>query len=254
MGRDVLPSVSWLKENLSKSSGEEVVGSLEEGLRWLERMALDKEADALFLAAAEGGDDVEINADGEGDAARIQWRRLRSFLGGIKALCVERGISCGAGSLQETKRKHVVVSPPLGLRTSKEVVAAVSAAAARTAEAGLRPSSSDSDDHRWDGWLVFAVAVTLASSEDRPFLCRCALQSVWGDSGLPRIQMIELLCKMYVALRPAVVVKAKTQGSTTGFQAASGVSYADTWDGAGSYRLRNDLLQCIYALESYFVR
>lgn len=273
MHRDILPSVSWLREQrFSECAGEEVMGFFEATVRWLERMAAEKEGEALCLAglaAAEGGHDgggdgVEIDVDGDGEA-RIQCRRLRSFFGGVRALCAERGISCGADTLG-ARREHghtaaaSVVSPPFGVRASEEVVAAVSAAAAaRAPEAGGRTSPSDGggggggDDHRWDGWLVFSAAVILASSEDRPFLCRCALQSLWGGAGLPRTQMIELLSKTYVALRPAVV-EAKTEAAATGFQAASGVAAADTWDGTGSYRLRNDLLQCIYALESYFVR
>lgn len=264
LNKGILPPRMWFQENrFSECSGEELMGWLQSAVDSLEVMALDKEGEDLCLAAVEGGDGLDIDVNGDGEA-RVQYRRLCSFLAGVRALCVKHGISCGADELEASTHRltspEKVVSPPFGVRAPEELVAAVSAAAARTAEAGgTPPSSSDGNsnddhdhdhDHRWDGWLVFTVAVTLASSEDRPFLCRCALQSVWGEAGLPRTQMIELLSKVYVALRPV----ANPQASTTGFQAASKVSVEDTWDGTGSYRLRNDLLQCIYALEGYFVR
>lgn len=273
LDRDILPSVEWLQEQrFKKFSGEEAVGLLDDGVRSLDRMARDQEGEELCRVAANGDDGLEFDVDAEGEA-RIQCRRIRSLLAGVRALCAEHGISCGAGEPQESGRNRaaagnvVRVRPPFGLTTTEEVVAAVSAAAARAAESDNRPSTSSlpsngggvggggSRDNRWDGWLVFALAVTLASSEDRPFLCRCALQPVWGRAGLPRTQMIELLSKAYVALRPDEKVEKQASTTTAGFQAAAGVSVPDDgWDGTGSYRLRNDLLQCIYALENYFVR
>lgn len=64
----------------------------------------------------------------------------------------------------------------------------------------------------------------------------------------PRIG-IELLCKMYQAL-----LRFGTVGTAgpTGFQTASDVS--SEWNGMGSYRLREDLRACIWAMEGCSMR
>lgn len=235
--RGLLPSVNWLREKrFDEASGAEVMALLEAGLGWLERESLQEE-DLAFRRAAVG--DGEIDDNGSEGAARVRWRRLRGFLSGIRAFCEERGISCGAD-----RRTAAAATEETG-RT-----AGVHASASPRS----RPSSAERD-HRWDGWLVLAAAVAFAASEYRSFLCRCALQSVFGTNGLPRAPMIELLCRMHVAVRPPAA-KPQPQGRAAGagFQAASSVSTAEAWDGKGSYRLRHDLLLCIFALEGYCVR
>lgn len=256
LGRGLLPSVSWLKNNrFVECSGKKIMDWLEAALQWLEREAVNQENSSFVFLAT---DDSSTGREDDGPA-RLQWRRLNSFLLGIRELCEECDIHCdtaaraAAANLENATRRIAAeraANVPFGLRVGGAAVAAASEAAARTAGSGASPSADD--DHRWDGWLVLAMAVTLAVSEDRVFLCRCVLESVWGTEGLPRPQIIELLCKIHLAVRPPA--KARTQQSAGGFQAASSVSTVKEWDETGSYRLRNDLMQCICALESYFVR
>lgn len=263
INRDMLPPVGWMKENrFCEISGEEGVELLKTGLSWLEAKVAQQEEEEFSLAALSGvddGEEIDLAANASADA--IQLRRFRPFLAGVIAFCEERGISCGAAAGGAAAAPEKTASPPtdapFGLRLEETGAAAPAAAApAAAAPAGSSgPPPTTSNDSRWDGWLVFAAAIALAFSEDRPFLCRCALESVWGTSGLPRTQMIELLSRMYFVLRPSPPARARSQGSTpVGFQAASGVSTTVKWNARGSTRLRNDLVICVCALESYFVR
>ncbi|CAM9971639.1 unnamed protein product, partial [Scytosiphon promiscuus] len=260
--RDMWATCSWFKkERFRECSGKEVMELLEGGLRWLEAKVAHLEELEFCLAALSGdggdGDDVdEIDVDANANTDAIQLQRLRPFLTAVKFFCEERGVSCGSAAA--TPKKSVSPPPnlPFGLRLGKTAAAAAAtAAAAAASEAASGPPPTTSDDTRWDGWLVFTAAIALAFSEDRPFLCRCALESVWGTSGLPRTQIIELLSRMFFALQPAPPARVNSQGTTpTGFQAASSVSTVVRWNATGSNRLRSDLLVCVCALESYFVR
>ena len=231
--RDLCPPRSWLKDSrFRECPGEEGMGLLKAGLRGLE-LSIEQEETGVG-----GGDE---------GAARKQWRRLNSYLAAVEVtLCVERGALVDPPATED--RAPVVV--PFGLRPAEGVMEA--RVAARAVASGNHPCPSGGDDQRWDGWRVFAMAVVFASSEDRPFLCRSFQESAWGTSGLPRTQVIELLSRMCWCLRPSVQKRRQRQAAI-GFQAASGVS-TSTWDAEGSYRLRMDLVQCIYLMEAHFLR
>ncbi len=260
--RDLCPPRSWLKSGrFRECSREEGMSLLKDALRGLELSTEHEEASAV-------GAGVVVGEDGIG---RKQWRRLGPYLAALEAaLCVERG-----GLFDPTSEAEAAVAAeaaargalPFGVRLREGVGEA--RAAARTAASVVDPPSGPSDvididegddgDRRWDGWRVFAVTIVFACSEDRPFLCRSFQESVWGASGMPRTQIIELLSRMCWALRPPVEAQQhqhqQQQQPATGFQAASRVSTSGLgWDAGGSYRLRMDLLQCIYLMEAHFVR
>lgn len=98
----------------------------------------------------------------------------------------------------------------------------------------------------YDGWLVFVLAIATASSEDRPFLCRCAIKRMGEPGGLPWTQLNEIVCSMYLSTLPA------RKPSNSGFQNASDV--VDEQEENGLYRLRHDLLGCVFALENFSIK
>lgn len=219
----------------------------------------DDQQGQMELGDDDDVDDGAGHADGrEENALRAQCRRLEPQLAAVRHLCAERGLlpaatpraASGATSPVETwaTRTFGVRASPAAERAATSAAAA-SAAMPSAAAQEARDRRRRTGEYRWDGWTVFVLAIALAHSEDRQFLCRWTLET-WGKAGgLSRSQMIELLCKMHQALLPSGRV-----GTTgpTGFQTASDVP--SEWNGLGSYRLRADLRATIWALEGFFLR
>lgn len=254
--RVLLPSVEWFRHRrFHQCGGEHVMTRLEGAVRWLDQQAHEEEAGQDENGANDGCEHV----DGcEEKALRAQYRRLKPQLSGARQLCVEKGLLPAAtwrAASGETAPAETSATRAFGVRAGSAGAAATSAAATSAAatsvaaqEARYRRRRRTSGEHLWDGWMVFALVVTLAFSEDRPFLCRWTMQALGETGGLPRSQIIELLCKMHQALRPPDRVGTRR----TSFQTASNVS--SEWNRAGSYQLWADLRACIKAMEACFLR
>lgn len=232
--RLLLPSVEWLSTNkFERCEGEYVMARLEDAVRWLDEQALEEEKDSNGL---------------QWGALRQQWQRLHSQLPVIRRLCVEKGFLPAAAqgpSSGEPSPAEASATRAFGVRASSAEAAAAAAPATQKAE----DRRCATGEHRWDGWKVFALGVALAFSEDRQFLCRWTMEALGETCGLPRSQMLEVLCRMHQALLPPVRMEATPP---VAFQTAA--DFSSEWDATGSYQLRADLRACIQAMEGCFLR
>lgn len=110
-------------------------------------------------------------------------------------------------------------------------------------------SISNGDDRSWSGWEALALALVTSSSRDMLALCCWAVRPLMGSSGgkvfkgkkvflcpgLPRGEVIELLCVILSALRPLE-------------------DNAESIIPLSSTRLKGDLLVCARMLENRDVR
>ena len=182
--RVLLPSVEWFREKgFERCGGEHVMTRLEGAVRWLDLQAQEEEVEQDDNGVSDGGAHIDGR---EEQALRAQCRRLQPQLAGIRQLCVEKGL------LPATTRHAASDETALAeaSATSAEWAAATSVEARKA-----RDPRRTSGEHRWDGWAVFALFVALTFSEDRQFLCRWTMQALGETGGLPRSQIIELLCK-----------------------------------------------------------
>lgn len=252
--RILLPSVEWFREKgFERCGGEHVMTRLEGAVRWLDLQAQEEEVGQGDNGVSDGGAHIDGR---EEQALRAQCRRLQPQLAGVRQLCVEKGLlptTTRRAASDETALAETSATRAFGVREISAEGAATSAVAASAAATSVAAQNTryprrTSREHRWDGWTVFALVVALDFSEDRQFLCRWAMQALGETGGLPRSQIIELLCKMHQAIRPPDRVKT----APTFFQTASNVS--SEWSGAGSYQLWADLRACIKAMEGSFLR
>ncbi|CAN0145928.1 unnamed protein product [Laminaria digitata] len=257
--RVLLPSVEWLRAiNFDGCGGEQIMARLEGAMCWLDRQVREVEEGLFDDGVSDGGGHIDGR---EERAVGAQCRRLEAQLPGVRQLCVEKRLLPAAtpsAASGETPPLETSTTRAFGVWASSADAEAASAAAAAAAAAASAAAASaaaqeaenrrrTTGEHRWDGWKVFALVVALVFSEDRPFLCRWVMQALGETGGLPRSQMIELLCRMHQALRPPDRVGTRP----TRFQTASDVS--SEWNGAGSYQLWADLRVCITAMEGCFL-
>lgn len=247
----VLPSVEWFRtKKFDICEGEHIMSRLEAAVRFLGRFAQRLEAQVQEVGR---GDDVAVG--GGGGAVRAMCEGLKAQLAMFRRLCEERKLLPAAtprAASGETSPAETSATRAFEVRASSADEAAAAAASTAATSAAAQEAENlrrTTGEHRWDGWMVFALVVALAYSEDRQFLCRWTMQALGETSGLPRSQIIELLCKMHQTLLPPG--GEETTGPTD-FQAASTVAS----EGAltGSYRLRQDLRACIKAMEGCFLR
>ena len=240
----VLPPAEWFgSNNFESCEGEQICRRLEDAVRWLDELAREQETGL-------GGEDAPVGR-WQG-TVRVKCERLKSQFPMLRRLFAEKKLLSAATprakASGETSPSETSAIRAFGVTASSaETTAPSSAALAAAQEAEDRRRTTG--EHRWDGWAVFALVLALGFSEDRAFLCRWTMRGLGDTGGLPRSQIIELLCKMHQTLLPPGTVGA---AEATGFQAASTVATA--WDRKGSYRLRQDLRACIKAMESCFLR
>ena len=258
-GKLRFPPLEWFeRSNFNERGAEEIMARLENRVGVLEAIAEKEERELI-----RNGGGIERAGEGYGNEAgdlftdgaeRVQWRRVRSHLRAVKEVAAAAGLLRG-----DPQRTALQQMRPQRARTSVFGVATMAAGAGETDPTAVAAEDSTASSYcecRWNGWKVFSLAILLASSEDRPFLCRSALQSLGDDAvgdtaGLPKPQLLELLCWYYLSLQPP---KKKDRNEPTGFQTASSVSIERTWGGKGSFRLRADLLSCICAVEKFMFR
>lgn len=242
----MLPPAEWfLKNNFENCEGEGIMLRLEDAVRWLDRLAQEQEE-------GRGDDDRAPVGRGQG-SVRVKCERLKMQLPVLRRLCAEKKLlpaaTPRANASGETSPAETSATRAFGERASSTEMTGASAAAALAAAQEAEDRRRGTGEHRWDGWAVFALVVALCFSEDRAFLCRWTMRDLAETGGLPRSQMIEILCKMHQTLLPPGRVGT---AEPTGFQTASAV--ATVWDRKGSYRLRQDLRACIKAMEGCFLR
>lgn len=158
----------------------------------------------------------------EDEGARVLETRLRSQLQGLIIMCADRKL---LGSVPESSAEDT-------------------------------PSSATPEaprDNRWDGWLVFALALATTYSDLRPFICRCAIQRLGESRGVPVWQIIELCSRMFLSLNQ-LSRKRRVAGRPAGFETAGMAAESGGLNGTGAFRLRQDLLMCICALEQYIIK
>lgn len=240
----VLPPAEWFGSNSFEScEGEQICQRLEGAVRWLDQLATKQET-------GRGGEDAPVGR-GQG-TVRVKCERLKSQLPVLRRLFAEKKLLPAATpraiARDETSPTETSAIRAFGVRASSAEAKAPSAAALAAAQEA-EDRRRTTGEHRWDGWAVFALVLALGFSEDRAFLCRWTMRGLGDTGGLPRSQIIELLCKMHQTLLPPGKVG---MAEATAFQAASTV--ATVWDRRGSYRLRQDLRACIKAMESCFLR
>lgn len=175
-------------------------------------------------ALAASGDEIQeaaghVGADSDPGRRRD---RMLGHLAATRALCVEWGLVAAPESNTSGAK----------FNTSK----------ARGSGAGKISAPGG-----WSGWEAFALAVVTSSSVDRLSLCCWAVRPLMSlgrvDAtglscpGLPRGEVIELLCLILCALRSL-----ERDG-------AAWVGLAE-----GSVRLKGDLLVCARVLENWDVR
>ncbi|CAM9988488.1 unnamed protein product, partial [Ectocarpus fasciculatus] len=197
----------------------------------------DDEDGAAVSAMATGDDDGGGGQAEQGNVSGCgkRLRRMRRHLDAVKVLCEEWGL-LGAGG-----------------------------ASAAASSGGGASSGSRSPLGSWSGWEAFGLAIATSASRDRLSLCCWAVRPLMGEDtaadgsggddgsggvqgrqrqapscpGLPRGEVIELLCLMLCALR-----------SMEGGGGGDGpMAQAD-----GSARLKADLLVCARVLENWDVR
>lgn len=136
--------------------------------------------------------------------------------------------------------------------TTAAVVPDKAAGTGRDAEVSGRKGAAAVRRRSWSGWEALALAAVTSSSEDRLALCLWAIRPLMGSDdatgsrvggrgggrgrgrwcpGLPRGQVVELLCLILCALRSL-----------------------DEDRAAGSARLEGDLLACARVLENWDLR
>lgn len=197
-------------------------------LRRLEWAAEQDEDGAMVRVTA---DDARISGDdggvqevdsGPGDESQARRNRVLGHLAATRALCTEWGLVAREGAIKG--RGH----DPAG---------------------GSNGSVSSGDGRSWSGWEALALALVTSSSRDMLTLCCWAIRPLMGSSGgkgfkgkkaflcpgLPRGEVIELLCVILSALR-------RFEENTE-----SGLPL-------GSTRLKGDLLMCARILENRDVR
>lgn len=256
-GKLRFPPTEWFQRSGFEERGtEDVLRRLEDRVSVLGSIADREEREERHNRA----DDRDVAEEG---AKRIQWRRIRFHL------CAVRKVATAVGLLGSDAQRTVLGQmrprPPrkrvFGVVPSTDTEVVEVDAFRATVAAGVTGDStatgSEEEKGRWNGWKAFSLVILLASSEDRPFLCRWALRSLGdysngGTLGLPKAQMLELLCWYCLSLQPRM--KRKKKNASMGFQSASNVAVNEEWGGLGSFRLRMDLIACICAVEKYVLR
>ncbi|CAN0101944.1 unnamed protein product, partial [Hapterophycus canaliculatus] len=168
------------------------------------------------------------------------------------------GIPCGGGRRRRMLR-HLQATRALcdewGLLVGATSATAAAAASVATPCFSPRSASSGGGGGGWSGWEAFGLAVVTSASRDRLPLCCWAVRPLMGGDanntddgissviegrrrspscpGLPRGEVIELLCLMLCALRSAEGGGARARGTV---------------------RLEADLLVCARVLENWDVR
>lgn len=194
-------------------------------LRRLEWAAELDEDDAMVRATADdargGGDGngVQDVDSGPGYESQARRNRVLGHLAATRALCIKWGLVAVDGVTKG--RGH------------------------DSADGSI----SNGDDRSWSGWEALALALVTSSSRDMLTLCCWAVRPLMGSSGgkvlkgkrdflcpgLPRGEVIELLCVILSALGPLE-------------------DNAESILPLGSTRLKGDLLVCARMLENRDVR
>lgn len=192
-------------------------------------------------------------SDDDDDAGAVR-EESNSEMGGEGSGNGDDGIPCGGGKRRRMLR-HLRATKAL----CEEWGIPDGAASASSSGAGTAPSCRASCTSGsvggWSGWEAFGLAVATSASRDRLSLCCGAVRPLMGGDtkdnhhnsrvkggqhhcrgpscpGLPRGEVIELLCLMLCALRSA-------EGGGAG---------------GGAVRLQADLLVCARVLENWDVR
>ncbi|CAM9815047.1 unnamed protein product [Ectocarpus sp. 4 AP-2014] len=197
---------------------------------------------AMATGDDDGGGGGQAGQGNVGGASKRQ-RRMRLHLDAVKVLCEEWGL-LGAGG---------------------------ACAAASSGGGASSGSGNGGGVGSWSGWEAFGLAIATSASRDRLSLCCWAVRPLMGEDaadsssggvdgggevrgrhrqapscpGLPRGEVIEILCLMLCALR-------SLEGSGGGGGGGGGdepMAQAD-----GSTRLKADLLVCARVLENWDVR
>lgn len=218
---DLLARLEWAAEQETDDDDDDGGGALEDG-----------GAAASSVEAGNGDGNPDDGSGSRGDGSgRGRRRRMLRHLEATRALCEEWRLQAGTGHAESS--------------------------------GGGGGGGSGAGGSSWSGWEAFGLAVATSASRDRLSLCCWAVRPLMGgdttdggtggdgdgDSGvgkgwqrkgppcpgLPRGEVIELLCLVLCALR-SVAGEGRVGG------------------GGGVVRLKADLLMCARVLENWDVR